>query len=93
VREPLYTIFLEYKGGTYISQLRAPQLSVVLELWANQISDIDLAEWGLNRSSLIAAISRGDLVPVTERVNVWCLSGTDGGDELILLNVVKMSDD
>jgi hypothetical protein len=73
----LYAIFLDYESGTYVAQTRSSQLPGDLEDWARRIADDDLATWKLDRNDLLAIIATDDPVPISEAVNVWCLSGVD----------------
>ena len=91
-KHPLYTVFLEYKGGTYISQVRGSSPSAGLKEWSGQLSDKDLREWTLDRGQLVRIIAEGDLVPLQDVANVWCLSGLDDQDEQVLINVVATDD-
>ena len=84
----LYSIFLEYRGGTYISQISSASPSEALEEWATSVPSEDLEAWNLKRSQLLPIIRDGSLVPLVDRVNMWCLSGIGGDDEQVLLNVV-----
>ena len=34
---PLFTVLMEFKGGTYLSQLRAPSPDAALETWARDL--------------------------------------------------------
>lgn len=85
---PLYTVILEYRGGTYISQLYCTDLSMVLGRWAKRIPENDLAEWGLSRQALLTAIRDNSLVALANCVNAWCTTGLDDRDKQFLVNVV-----
>jgi hypothetical protein len=89
----LFTVFLEYKGGTYISQVRGSSPSAGLSEWSGQLSEKDLMEWSLDRSQLARIVAEGDLVPLQDRVSVWCLSGVDDHDEQVLVNIVATDDE
>jgi hypothetical protein len=85
--ENLYTVVLEYRGGTYISQVLGPSLSAALKQWANALNENDLANWGLSRPELTEVIE-DDPALLDGCINAWCLTGLSGSEELILLNVV-----
>jgi hypothetical protein len=52
----LFTIFLDYLGGTYISQVESANPSEALESWARSLPVGDLTEWNLKRDVLLMAI-------------------------------------
>lgn len=85
----LYSIFLEYRGGTYISQIESSNPFDALQEWAASLSEEELTEWSLKREALLTAIRDGSLVPLGQRVNVWCLSGVDEEDQQMLLNIIS----
>jgi len=87
-RQQLYTVLLEYKGGTYISQVRSSNPLVALSEWTSQLLERDLIEWGLDRDQLARIVAAGDVVPLENRVHVWCLSGVDDHDEQLLVNII-----
>ena len=84
-----YTIFLDYLGGTYISQVTSANPLEAVKGWALTLEDSDLATWRLKRATLLSVIDDGSLGPLEDRVNVWCLSGVDNDEEQLLLNVVS----
>lgn len=90
-RPQLYTVFLDYKGGTYISQVRSLNPAAGLGQWCRQLAPEDLTEWSLDRSQL-ARIVAEDPVPLQDRIGVWCLSGVDDHNEQVLLNIVATDD-
>jgi len=86
--EELYTILAEYRGGTYVSQVRAQTPSQALQHWSGEKpagrGDIPSRV----RLEIRKQLSGGDApVPVSGQQNVWCASGSYR-DELILINVV-----
>jgi hypothetical protein len=85
----LYSIFLEYRGGTYISQIESASPFDALQEWATSLPEEELMQWSLKREALLATIRDGSLVPLGQRVNVWCLSGVDDEDQQLLLNVIS----
>ena len=83
----LYTIVLDYKGGTYIAQTRAESVTGAVSQWMFAIKNEDLAEWGLSRESLVKTLTLDNAVPVASCENVWCLSGS-AQEALILVHVI-----
>jgi|SRR5690242_14027680 len=91
-KHQLYTVFLEYRGGTYISQVRGSSPSAGLSEWSGQLSEKDLMEWRLDRGQLAKIVAAGDVVPLQDRVSAWCLSGVDDHDEQVLISIVATAD-
>ena len=83
----LYTIVLDYKGGTYVGQAEAASVSSALRLWISRIKDGDLRAWKIKRGELIEIAESHKPIPLDERVNVWCVSGV-ADDALVLINVI-----
>jgi hypothetical protein len=84
--EKLYTMLLEYKGGTYVSQVSGNTVGVAIKKWAKAVSDQELKSWGLTRAE-ITRLANDNPLPLVGCSNVWCLTdSTKKG--LILVNVV-----
>jgi len=83
----LYTIVLDYKGGTYISQVSALSPAAALPKWLSKLKDADLMEWGITREELTGITKSGNIVPLDGCVSVWCISGS-GRRGLVLMNIV-----
>jgi hypothetical protein len=81
----LYTVIAEYRGGTYIKQLRARSAKDAVQKWLKQ-SDTSIPK---NLSAALRRISAETLEPVLIDgcENVWCASSSYKG--LLLLNIVK----
>ncbi len=88
IGKQLYSIFLEYRGGTYISQINSLTPLEALTEWASSVPSEDLITWNLRRPELLSVIEYGSLVPLADRVNIWCLTGVDGNHEQLLLTLV-----
>lgn len=82
----LYTIVLEYKGGTYISQIHSESPTAAVKKWSTIVTERSLAEWGLDRTDLVL-LSADNPIPLENCVNIWCLSGS-AKNRLMLLNVI-----
>lgn len=86
-RETLFTFVLEYRGGTYISQVSEVSLAGAMARWANTRTDRDLTTWKLARKQL-AELVEGDIpVMVDGCQGVWCLSNSSK-EGLMLLNII-----
>ena len=82
----LYTIVLDYKGGTYISQVSDESPQVALAKWATIITEDDLVTWKLSRSEL-TRLSQNKPVPLENCLNVWSASDSAKGG-LILVHMI-----
>lgn len=87
----LFTFVLDYRGGTYISQIESDSVSLSLRKW---LDVVDLDEvWGLTnrgRSRFREALLSHDLAAVDRVSNVWCASGRVRG-ALATVHVVQTS--
>jgi hypothetical protein len=83
----LYTIVLDYKGGTYIGQAYADSLTNALAQWLSGITDEELARWQTTRDELSNVVNSDRPIPLSGCTNVWCLSGSIK-DSLALINVI-----
>lgn len=88
IPEQLYTLILEYRGGTYMAQCRASSMAQLLPIWISGLSDADLRTWGLSRVDLMDFISRQEPTALDGLQGAWCCTGVCN-DDLLLLNVVK----
>lgn len=87
----LYTIILDFRGGTYVSQVEASDEVDATRRWASLLA----GEKPLGRSSpyLAKAVLRdqdnGDYpTPLDGLAGVWCVTALCGGD-LAIANVVR----
>lgn len=76
----LYTIVLEFRGGTYVSQVRAEVELEAVRCWAERFK----AERPIPRSTsyIAASVLRGledyGLAPLDGLQGVWCFTGVSG---------------
>lgn len=77
----LYTLLLDYRGGTYISQITADSESLALDLWTPSIQD-DVEK------DLVSELRRDRLVQIEDTKNVWCTTAIVR-DNLAVMNIVK----
>jgi hypothetical protein len=82
---------MEYRGGTYISQVEARSADQVLQPWARNLDSGPIAGFEeQDKRELIAAFEDHDdarLVPLDGLTNSWCTSTLISGN-LVLVNVV-----
>ena len=85
----LYTVILDYAGGTYIKQVRAKSVASALSAWCE--SDALQGVSGLSRRSvprLIEDLKGSRPVRLNECQNVWC-SAASTTKQLALINIVE----
>ena len=71
----LYTFFLEYRGGTYISQVLAENFKTAPKIWAEKLSLTQIADLEENFTGKLAESIKFDLVvPVDGMINTWACS-------------------
>ena len=74
---PLYTFIMDYRGGTYISQLRAPTPLSALRAWARRLDESEV--WGMGKAGKDKLLEEmlDDInvpVPVSGVKHTWCSS-------------------
>ena len=70
---PLYTFFLEFKEGTYVSQVRSDTYEKAPEVWARQL-DVKAIK-GLKpkgKQLLIDEMQEDEPVLLMGLINTWC---------------------
>lgn len=90
----LYTFILEYKGGTYVSQVHADNLCKAAVIWiqALPVGEID----GLTvakRQEMereIVDFAQKDFVPLDSCHNVWCFDVLTGKDFGIITTIATL---
>ena len=74
----LYTIFLEFRGGTYIKQVRAIDLNEALDCWAQNIDVHSISNFGYVSKQQLIELMPGRLgqgpIALDRAKNVWCTS-------------------
>ena len=72
---PLYTFFLEYRGGTYISQVRARSSALATKAWARKFTKMKVKGLGAqSKSDLIRKILIDAPTSLDGLINAWCSS-------------------
>jgi hypothetical protein len=84
----LYTIMLDYAGGTYVAQTAAADEGTAVRDWISRLGSDRIA--GAVSEEVAAAFEDTEDGPVTlhELVGVWCASAT-AIQGLALINVVR----
>jgi hypothetical protein len=84
----LYSIVIEYRGGTYISQISALNQNAAITAWASSFSETELRVWKIDKTALLKIVEEDIPIALKGCVNAWCLSGNIDGS-LALINVFK----
>lgn len=70
-----FTIILDFKGGTYIAQVKAHNAQQACLKWAAQIKPNEIANLGaIGKTQLQKELSEDKPVLLTGLVNVWCMT-------------------
>jgi hypothetical protein len=86
-RMALFTLILEFDGGTYISQFRAASVVRVVARYPSQLLSNRAVFTLAVRKRLAAAFSAENPVAIEGVRNVWCCSASIG-KRFALLNIV-----
>ncbi|MCA9623018.1 MAG: hypothetical protein KC731_28560, partial [Myxococcales bacterium] len=88
-RMPTFTIVLDYRGGTYVSQVRARSAVAAVAAWARGLGEDGVPFIGPATAAQIATdLQDSDLVPLSGVVSVWATSFIARG-KFALLNVIQ----
>ena len=84
----LFTVLMEYCGGTYISQVEEDSAGEALLAWAINLDPAPIAKFDEPRKlELIAEVQGDNAVPLDGLVNAWCATALISGD-LALVNII-----
>ena len=84
----LYTVVLDFDGGTYISQVHALSELAALSTWKSAIS-ADVPELSQEVcEELASSLEDEQVVALSNILNVWCATATVRG-KVALINIVK----
>jgi hypothetical protein len=82
----LFTVILDYDGGTYIAQVRAATPLAALIVWEKQLTDEDLSTWKIERRD-IHSLLNDEPIALKGVENIWCATTTSSVG-LLLVNIV-----
>lgn len=91
---PLFTCVADYRGGTYISQVEASDISAAVHAWAQNLETEAIAKFGhKSKSKLIKDLKRDDedgrlCRSVSGLENVWCVI-TRVRDKLMIVDFIQ----
>ena len=85
----LFTIVMDWNGGTYIGQVRAGTSRAAISRWAKELDVREIPGFGeSSRQSLLEDLGSDPPVLLEGRVNVWCATALVRG-KLALVNIVR----
>jgi hypothetical protein len=85
----LYTFVMDYAGGTYISQVKAPSPKSACVKWVQKLDHSQVKGLGLKgKESLIEQKTEESPVTLDGMLNAWCASAHVRG-RLALINLVQ----
>ena len=86
---PIYTVVLDYKGGTYISQVKARTYKEACLKWADQLDPKVIFGMGsMGKASLQKELAGEEPVLIQGLKNVWCLWASVRGKQA-LINIIQ----
>lgn len=86
-KQTLYTLLLEYGGGTYIAQIPSHNPGSALMEWVARLLPEELEAWKLTRADLESVTHENPPLALDGVTNVWCVIGSGRGGQ-ILINMV-----
>jgi len=84
----LFTIVCEFEGGSYVSQVRAPNEQQALLAWADGIRVDQTMGGDTNRIATNAVEDADPPTPLAGLEGVWCWTTNIAG-KLVLANIVQ----
>ncbi len=88
----LYTILLDYKGGTYVSQLQAKDEYQACLKWAQTLNVKEIAHIGIKlKEKLVLELCNKDYRPILlkDTINVWfTMALVNGGAFIHIIKTV-----
>jgi hypothetical protein len=89
---PLFTFIMEYRGGTYLSQIRADTHHAAPAVWAAAGDWSPLPKSGKKfQVKLFAEIANNEPEPVEGLANTWCIPALIG-KRLALIHFIQTLD-
>lgn len=86
--ESLYSIILDWGGGTYISQIKAANNNRVIEKWLSKFNFSELAVSEEEFSDFYEDCKKSDLITLEDLKNIWCITSMLQG-KLALINIIE----
>jgi hypothetical protein len=88
---PLFTAVLEFDGGTFIAQVKAPSVTKAVAKYVAELVNNDTIGKASIRQRLSQNLSEEKPVAIETVCNVWCCT-TSVGSKFALLNIIRTTD-
>ena len=85
--QKLFTIFVDFKGGTYINQVSAENVNNAIEQWFEIFDFKYLEVEDTYISDIREDLQSNGFTPITNTKNVWCTTALLQ-DELVLFSLI-----
>jgi hypothetical protein len=92
MKKNLFTIVMEFDGGTFISQSHGHTPEDALQKWCEDLDSNTIQNFGPKSKDILVnelLDCNHNLVLLDGMINVWCTSHVIRG-KLMLINVIKM---
>jgi hypothetical protein len=87
-KNSLFTFILDWKGGTYISQVSSETLNKAITTWADGFSFDEIGVKNIVKSKFIVDVNNEVVEPVNGLKNVWCIS-PNIGDVMAIVHITE----
>lgn len=88
----LYTFFLDFQGGTYLSQVRAKSFNDAPKVWAEEGNFADISKLLPDfKGILLASVDQENAIEIEGLINTWCLTFSIA-DELALVHFTETTE-
>ena len=85
----MFTFILEFRGGTYVSQIHSNVLSKAIIGWGEKLKSIDIKYLGLSgKAEILSMLNEAEPIPLDGLKNTWFLS-LSIRQGFISVNIVK----
>ncbi len=88
---PLYTLVLEFGGGTFVTQVRASGAKNAVKKYATELLKNESVAESYTRKLLAHDLAKDDPTRVDTVNNVWCCTASAKG-KFALLNVIRTAE-
>lgn len=86
-----YLFVMEFDGGTYLSQVKAPDIEGARDRWLEKVQLVEVAEASEEvAGELMDSLAQDQPTPVEGMQGVWCLFAT-AGEQSALVHAVQQS--
>lgn len=85
--EKMYTFFLEFDGGTFISQYKSTSLENAILQWSKKLSLSAIGARDIYKNSFLLDVKKEAVVNVVDVESVWCISPYIG-KEIAIVHII-----